>query len=133
MPIEAGTGKQCTISIDSTAYTAWVETFDTSGAKSSSTESTWGEDVQFNGTPEYTASIAGMFDPNETSLGAVLEEAFGADSQHDIATDYFGAGRVFTDWRVVAYSDNAPADGLVKFTAELSGSAKWVTTYKPTT
>ena len=130
MPITAITGKQCTITIDATPYTAWLTTLSTASSKSSTTVATWGEDVAYRGTPDYSATGELVFDPNEGSLSEALEAAFADDDATiDLVVDLGGATRTYTAWQVSEYSDDAPADGLVTASFTITGSAMPTTVY----
>lgn len=133
MAVAAITGKKCTFSIGATPYTAWVRSFEPSAEKPGETVATWGEDVAYTGTPNYSASLSFVFDPTTTSLGAALEDAL-EDSTPVTFTVVMGpsgasASRVFTSWLVTSYTDAAAADGLVEGTATFTGSTKFATTY----
>ena len=130
MAITAVKGKQCTFTIGSTAYTAWVTNFDLSGEKSSETVATWGEDVAFAGAPSYSATVSFLFDPSTGSLGKAMETAFASTTATvTIALAQGAASRSLGSWQVTAYSESMPADGLVTGEAGLVGSAIWTTTY----
>ena len=130
MAIEAITGKQCTITIDATAYTAWLTTLSGTNSKSSTTVATWGENVAYRGTPDFSASGSLVFDPNTGSLSEALEAALDDDTATiTMVVDLGGATRTYTDWLVTDYSDDAPADGLVTATFTISGPAMPVTVY----
>lgn len=130
MPITAITGKQCTITIDSVAYTAWLTNLTTTSSKTSTTVATWGEDVIYRGTPDFSATGELVFDPNTGSLSEALEAALADDDATiDLSVDLGGAVRVYTDWKVTDYSDDAPADGLVTASFTISGPSMPTTTY----
>lgn len=130
MAIEAITGKRCTITIDTVAYTAWLTNLSSSNTKASTTVATWGEDVAYKGTPDFSASGALVFDPNVGSLSEALEAALDDDAATIImVVDLGGATRTYTDWIVTEYSDDAPADGLVTASFSISGPAQPVTVY----
>lgn len=128
MPITAVPGKSCTLTIGGTSYTAWVTNLTTSGDKAGDTVATWGEDVAYAGNPSYTASASFVFDPNDSSFGAAMEDAFDTQTPVTLTVAYGTASRVFTNWLVTGYSDDAPAEGLVTCQVELTGDM-WATTY----
>lgn len=129
MAVTSVRGKQCTFTIGTTAYTAWVTQLEVSAEKKSETVSTWGEDVAYAGTPEYSADLQFVFDPSSSSLGKAMETAFSASTTVTIALAMGAATRSLGSWLVTAYSDSMPADGLVTGKATLTGSAFWTTTY----
>lgn len=129
MAITAVKGKECTFTIGTTAYTAWVTSLELSAEKSSDTVATWGEDVAFAGTPSYSGTVSFLFDPNDTSLGAAVESAFDNETEITIALVQGAATKSLTGWLVTSYSESMPADGLVTGQAGLTGSSLWVTTY----
>lgn len=133
MPIEAITGKRCTLDIAGQLYTAWVKGLSSSSEKANAVDATWGEDVSWLGTATRTGELTFLFDPNEGSLGAALEAAHNAETPLTLTVDMGGAERVYTDWKATSYKDEAPADGLLSCTAGLAGPTPWETTYKTVT
>lgn len=129
MAITAVKGKECTFTIGTTSYTAWVTSLELSGEKSSDTVATWGEDVAFAGTPSYSGTVSFLFDPSTSSLGNAMETAFDAESSVTIALVQGIATKSLTGWLVTSYSESMPADGLVTGQAGLTGSTLWETTY----
>lgn len=129
MAVSAVRGKDCTFTISSTSYTAYVTSLDVSGEKSSETVATWGEDVAYAGAPTYSGTVQFLFDPTDSSIGAAMESAFASGTTITISLAMGAATRSLTSWIVTSYSDNAPADGLVTGQAGLSGSTLWSTTY----
>jgi predicted secreted protein len=130
MPITAVKGKQCTFTIGTTAYTAWVTSMDLSGEKASETVATWGEDVAYAGAPSYNATVSFLFDPSSSSLGKAMETAFASTTATvSIALAQGAASKSLGSWSVTAYSESMPADGLVTGEASLTGSSIWTTTY----
>jgi hypothetical protein len=130
MAITAVKGKQCTFTIGTTAYTAWVTNLELSAEKSSETVATWGEDVAYAGTPAYSGTVSFLFDPSSSSLGKAMETAFaGTTTTVTIALAQGTATRALTNYLVTSYSESLPADGLVTGEAGLTGSSLWTTTY----
>lgn len=130
MAIEAITGKRCTITIDTTDYTAWLTNMTNTSTKASTTVATWGEDVAYKGTPDFSASGSLVFDPNTGSLSEALEDALADDTATiTLVVDLGGATRTYTGWIVTEYSDDAPADGLVTASFSISGPAQPTTVY----
>ena len=80
------------------------------------------------GNPSYSASASFVFDPNDSSFGAAMEDAFDTQTPVTLTVAYSTASRVFTNWLVTGYSDDAPAEGLVTCQVELTGDM-WATTY----
>ena len=130
MAITSVKGKQCTFTIGTTAYTAWVTNMSLSGEKNSDTVATWGEDVSFAGAPSYSAEVSFLFDPTAGSLGKAMETAFASTTATvTIALVQGVATRSLGSWQVTGYSEEMPADGLVTGQASLIGSSIWTTTY----
>jgi hypothetical protein len=130
MAITAVKGKQCTFTIGTTAYTAWVTNASPKGEKTSDTVATWGEDVAFAGAPSYAMDVSFLFDPSAGSLGKAMETAFASTTATVTISMALGAAtRSFTTWSVTSYSEELPADGLVSGQAGLIGSSMWATTY----
>jgi hypothetical protein len=130
MAITAVKGKQCTFTIGTTAYTAWVTNMDLSGEKSTDTVATWGEDVAFASSPTFSGTVSFLFDPGTGSLGKAMETAFASTTATvTIALVQGTATRSLGSWTVSSYSESLPADGLVTGEAGLIGSAIWTTTY----
>jgi hypothetical protein len=130
MAITAVKGKQCTFTIGTTAYTAWVTNLDLSGEKSTDTVATWGEDVAFAAAPTFSGTVSFLFDPTASSLGKAMEAAFASNTATvTIALAQGVATKSLTAWIVNSYSESMPADGLVTAEAGISGSTMWTTTY----
>jgi hypothetical protein len=130
MAITAVKGKQCTFTIGTTAYTAWITNLDLSAEKSTDTVATWGEDVAFASAPSYSGTVSFLFDPSASSLGKAMEVAFASTTATvTIALAQGTATRSLAAWQVTSYSESLPADGLVTGEAGLTGSALWTTTY----
>ena len=81
-------------------------------------------------TADYTADLAGLFNP-ETGLNTVMEDLLKDQTPVTLTVEYGAAVRTFTDWKVSAYSDEAPADGPVTFSATLTGPDIWATVPAP--
>lgn len=130
MPITSVKGKQCTFTIGTTAYTAWITNMDLSAEKSSETVATWGEDVAYAGAPSYSGTVSFLFDPSAGSLGKAMETAFASTTATvTIALAQGTLTRSLGSWQVTSYSESLPADGLVTGEAGLTGSSLWTTTY----
>ena len=129
MAVTKVTGKNCTFSIGTTSYTAYVTSLELSAEKSSETVSTWGEDIAYAGTPEYSGTVQFVFDPGTSSLGKAMESAFSTSTTVTISLAMGTATRSLGSWLVTSYSETMPADGLVTGEAGLTGSALWTTTY----
>ena len=129
MPITSVKGKQCTFTIGTTAYSAWVTSLELSAQKSSETVATWSEDVAYAGTPSYTGTVQFLFDPSASSLGRAVESAFSTGTTVSISLAQGTATRSLTAYLVTSYSESMPADGLVTGEAGLTGSSLWTTTY----
>ena len=129
MAVTTATGKNCTFTIGTTAYTAYVTQLEVSAEKKSETVSTWGEDVAYAGAAEYSADLQFVFSPSSSSLGKAMESAFSTGTTVTIALAMGAATRSLGSWLVTSYSDSMPADGLVTGKATLTGSALWTTTY----
>ena len=128
------TGANCTLTVGpdpGTDYTMWVTSLTTSGDRGSSKTITWGDNSMIHGsTADYTADLAGLFNP-ETGLNSVMEAALKDQTPVTLTVEYGAAVRTFTDYKVSAYSDEAPADGPVTFTATLTGPDIWATVPAP--
>lgn len=126
-------GKQCTLEIGATAYTGWVQGLESTKERASETVPTWGEDIAFTGSATHTGTLTFVFDPMTSSLGAALEDAYDDDTAVTLTVKMGPAAtqatRTYTNWKVVSYSDSAPADGLATCTAALAGSTPFTTTY----
>ena len=129
MAVTSVTGKNCTFTIGTTAYTAYVTSLELSAEKSSETVSTWGEDIAYAGSPTYEGTVQFVFSPSTSSLGKALEAAFAASTTISISLAQGAATRSLSGWLVTSYSESAPADGLVTGEAGLTGSSLWTTTY----
>ena len=130
MAITAVKGKQCTFTIGTTAYTAWITNLDLSAEKSTDTVATWGEDVAYAAAPTYSGTVAFLFDPSASRLGKAMEVAFASTTATvTIALAQGTATRSLAAWQVTSYSESLPADGLVTGEAGLTGSTLWTTTY----
>jgi hypothetical protein len=129
MAITSVKGKQCTFTIGTTAYSAWVTSLELSAEKSSETVATWGEDVAYAGSPTYEGTVQFLFDPSSTSLGKAMETAFASSTTVTIALAQGTATKSLTAYLVTSYSESMPADGLVTGEAGLTGSSLWTTTY----
>ena len=130
MAITAVKGKQCTFTIGTTAYTAWVTNLDLAGDKPAESVATWGEQVAFTGAPTYTGSVSFLFDPTSSSLGKAMETAFASTTATvTISLAQGTATKSLAAWSVSSYSESMPADGLVTGEAGITGSTMWTTTY----
>ena len=129
MAVTSVKGKNCTFSIGTTSYTAWVTQLEVSAEKKSETVSTWSEDVAYGGAPEYSGEVQFVFDPSTSSLGKAMEVAFSTGTTITVSLAMGAATRSLAGWQVTAYSDSAPGDGLVTGKASLTGSSMWTTTY----
>lgn len=130
MAITAVKGKQCTFTIGTTSYTAYVTEMSLSGEKNSETVATWGEQVAYAGSPSYTGEISFLFDPTSSSLGKAMEAAFASTTATvTISLAQGAASKSLSAWSVTAYSESMPADGLVTGQASITGSTMWTTTY----
>jgi hypothetical protein len=131
MAITAVKGKQCTFTIGTTTYQAFITNMDISGEKSSDTVATWGEQVAFTGPATYSGTVSFLFDPSgSTSLGKAMETAFSSTTATvTIALVQGAASKSLGSWQVTSYSESMPADGLVSCEAGLIGSTIWTTTY----
>ena len=56
-----------------------------------------------------------------------MEDALKNQTEVTFVVEYGEAERTFTAWKVSTYSDEAPADGPVTFTATLTGPDIWAT------
>ena len=129
MAITSVKAKQCTFSIGTFAYSAWVTSLELSAEKSSETVATWGEDVAYAGSPTYEGTVQFLFDPSGASLGKAMETAFSTSTTITIALAQGTATKSLTAYLVTSYSESMPADGLVTGEAGLTGSSLWTTTY----
>jgi hypothetical protein len=129
MAVTSVKGKECTFSIGTTSYTAYVTSLELSAEKKSETVATWSEDVAYAGTPTYEGKLEFLFDPKSSSLGKAMETAFSTSTTISISLAQGTATRSLSSWLVTAYSEKMPADGLVTGEASLTGSSLWTTTY----
>jgi hypothetical protein len=120
------TGANCTFTIGSTEHTMWLTGMSVSGDRGTAKTVTWGVDnaMVHSATADYTADIAGLFNP-EGGLNTEMEEALRDETPITVVTMYGGFQRTFTDWKISTYSDDAPADGPVTFTATITGPTMW--------
>lgn len=120
------TGANCTLLNGVDEHTMWVTSLSTSGDRGTTKTITWGPDnaMVHAASADYTADIAGLFNP-EGGLNTVLEEALRDETELTFIVHYGGFVRTFTDYKVSTYSDEAPADGPVTFTATISGPTMW--------
>lgn len=132
MPVESITGKNATLEVGSTSVTIWVTSMETSAEVSVDSTETWGETVTHDGSRTYSGTIEALFDPNDESMGAMMEAAIRDRTALTMTVDLGGAERVLTGWKVNSYSDSVPADGPATCTIGYTGAAMWTTTYKTT-
>jgi hypothetical protein len=120
------TGANCTLTIGADEHTMWVTSLSTSGDRGTTKTPTWGVDngMVHAASADYTADLAGVFNP-EGGLNTVLEEAMRDETEITLVVEYGAFERTFTAWKVSSYSDEAPADGLVTFTATITGPTMW--------
>jgi hypothetical protein len=120
------TGVNCTMTVATVDHTMWVTGLTTSGDRGTSKTVTWGVDnaMVHAATADYTADITGLFNP-EGGLNTVMEEALRNETEVGLVVEFGGYTRTFTAWKVSTYSDEAPADGPVTFSATFTGPTMW--------
>ena len=122
------TGVNCTLKIGSNEYTMWVTSLSTSGDRGTTKTPTWGDNSMVHGaTADFTADLAGLFNP-EGGLTAAMEDALRDQLEVTVVVTFGGYTRTFTDYKVSTYSDEAPADGPVTFSATITGPSMWQST-----
>ena len=122
------TGIDCTLNFGSAPgvdYTMWITSASASADRGVERTPTWGGNAMVHAaTGEYTTEIAGLFNP-EGGLNVAFETAVSTAGTVTMVVEYGQFTRTYTDYLVSAYSDEAPAEGPVTFTATISGPDIW--------
>lgn len=122
MAVEAITGKQCTITVDATAYTSEIQEFSADLAKPTVSVSTWGAKYVRAGEADYTASGSLIFSPNSGSLAEALNAALADDDAVvDVVVNLDGATWTFSDWKMTNFSVSVSSDDIVTASFSMSG------------
>ena len=119
------TALECTLKIGTTDYTMWITSASPSADKSVTRTPTWGGNAMVHqAAGEFTAEIAGLFNPGG-GVNDAFESALKTSTPITMTVNYGAFVRTYTDYLVSAYSDEAPAEGPVTFTATISGPDIW--------
>lgn len=128
MPV---TGKQCTITIDTTDHSAEAITLNSTKNRETKTEHAWGASYVTDGEETFEATFTMFFNPGASTAAAVLEAAWDAKTTHDFVVDINGTVRTFSDWKVASYADTIEPNDSIKAEVKLVGNSPFATDHTP--
>lgn len=120
MPAVATTGKQCTFTYKTLDASAQVTNVGVDRSSTTDTVQTLADAAVTSSDKEVSYNVEFLFDPDSSSLFALLHAAWVSGEQAAVVVDYNGATSTANDVVVTSLSETAPADGLVTVTAALT-------------